>query len=184
MVHSGGKRELVFFIIVFIAVYLFTASAVPYLGIRMEFLSFGGRVAQSIVKPDVMMALVICSSILSQRRRTVVLGIIFGFIIDVTCAVPMFLPLIYCICGQYASKLSFTFSGKGVVNAVFVAVPLALVKSVASAFYLLGTWHNISFGDIILGAVLPEYIYNIAVTAVVYVLLSLLMKLFKIERSI
>ena len=184
MVHSGGKRESVFFIAIFTVFYLLTASVVPYLGVRMEFLSFGGNIAQNIVKPDIIIALVICSAILSPGRKNVVLGIVFGFIVDVTCAAPMFSSLIYCLCGHYAGRLSFAFSGKGAVNAVLVAVPLLLTKAVVSTFYLLATWHTISFTDILLGAVLPEYIYNIITVFVVYFVLSLLMKLFKIERSI
>ena len=184
MVHSGGKRELVFFIIIFTVFYLITASVVPYLGIRMGFLSFGGTFSQSTVKPDLLLALVISSAILSSRRRTVVLGIIFGFIVDVTCFIPMFSSLVYCLCGQYAGKLSFALPGKGAVNAMLVSVPLLLIKAVISTFFLLATWHNISIKDIIFGAVIPEYIYNIIAVTAVYCLLSLLMKLFRVEQSI
>ena len=184
MLRAGGKREPLFFIFTFIIFYLLTASVVPYLGVRMNFLSFGGRIAQNIVKPDIMFALVLCSAILSVRRRTVILGIIFGFIVDVTCSVPMFSPLCYCLSALYAGRLSFAFPGKGVLNAMFVAAPLLLLKAAVGTFYLLGTWHNISFTDIIFGAVLPEYIYNIIVVAIVYGILSFLMKLFRIEKSI
>lgn len=184
MIRQGGKRELMFLIPVFVVFYLLTASVVPYFGIRPEFLSFGDRIAENTVKPDIMMALVICSAILSGRRRAVILGIIFGFIVDVTCNVPMLSPLCYCLCGLYAGKLSYTFSGKGVINAVLVSVPFFFIKSVISVFYLLGTWHNISFADILIGAVLPEYLYNIIAVAVVYGILYFLMKIFRIEKSI
>ncbi|MBR5308118.1 MAG: hypothetical protein IKU43_05055 [Clostridia bacterium] len=184
MIHSSGKRELIFFIATFTVFYLITASVMPHLGVRMGFLSFGADIAQNAVKPDIMAALVICSAILSSRRRTVILGIVFGFLVDVTCFVPVFSALIYCICAHYAQKLSYAFSGKGVINAVFAAAPLLLIKSVVSAFYLLGTWHNIGFADILAGAVIPEYICNLVAVAVVYVVLSLLMTLFKIEKTI
>lgn len=184
MIRQGGKRELIFFISVFVVFYLLTASVVPYFGVKPEFLSFGGRIAENTVKPDIMMALVICSAILSGRRRTVILGIVFGFLVDVTCNVPVLSPLCYCLCGLYAGKLSYTFSGKGAVNAVLVSVPLLLIKAAISIFYLLGTWHNISFADILIGAVLPEYIYNIIAVAAVYGILSILMKIFRIEKSI
>ena len=70
------------------------------------------------------------------------------------------------------------------INAVFASAPLLLIRSVVSAFYLLGTWHNIGFADILVGAVIPEYICNLVAVAVVYVVLSLLMTLFKIEKTI
>ena len=88
MIHSSGKRELIFFIATFTVFYLITASVMPHLGVRMGFLSFGADIAQNAVKPDIMAALVICSAILSSRRRTVILGIVFGFLVDVTCFVP------------------------------------------------------------------------------------------------
>jgi len=181
---SGGKRETVFFVIVFAVFYLITASIIPYSGVKMEFLSaLNGEYAQNSVKPDILLALVICSAIFSSRRRTVILGIIFGFIVDVTCSVPMFSSLCYCLCGHYAKKFSYTFSGKGVINAMLVALPLLLIKSVTSTFYLLGAWHNISFKDILFSAILPEYIYNVIAVAVVYAVLSLLMKLARIEKT-
>ncbi|MBR3996397.1 MAG: hypothetical protein IKI97_14115 [Clostridia bacterium] len=184
MLRTGGKREHLFFIFTFIIFYLLTASVVPYLGVRMNFLSFGGRIVQNAVKPDILFALVLCSAILSGRRRAVILGIVFGFIVDVSCSVPMLSPLCYCLCAMYAGGLSFAFPGKGAVNAMLVSVPLLLMKAVVGTFYLLGTWHSISLGDIILGAVLPEYIYNILSVAVVYGVLSLLMKLFRIEKAL
>ena len=67
---------------------------------------------------------------------------------------------------------------------MIVSAVLLLSKVAVSTFYLLGTWHDISFSDIMLGAVLPEYIYNILITGVVYLFVSLLMRIFKIERMI
>ncbi len=183
MNRSSGKRETLFFIIVFIIFYLITASVTPYMGVKMNFLSFGGKIAQSTVKPDLLFALVLCSSILSSRRRTVILGIVFGFIVDVTCAVPAVSSLCYCLCANYAGSVSFVFSGKGAINAMLVAIPMALMRSLVSTFYLLGTWHNISLKDIMFGAVLPEYIYNVAAVGAVYIVLYFLMKIFRIETA-
>ncbi len=184
MIHSSGKRELTFFIILYTVFYLLTASVVPYLGIKPEFLSLVNGAAVNTVKPDIMLALVICSAILAFGKHTVILGIVFGFIIDVTCSVPMLSCVSYCLCAHYAPKLSRVFVGRGMVNTVLVAVPLLLIRAFTSTFYLLGTWHNISFGDILVGAVLPEYIYNIVTVAVVYGTLVLLMRIFRIEESV
>ncbi len=184
MLFSSSKRDNIFFTVVFLLFYLLTVSAVPHLGIKFGFLSFGGLVSQSTVRPDLIFALVLCTAILSSRRRAVVLGIIFGFIVDVTCSAPMLSPLCYCICGLYAYSASSSFAGHGAINAMIVSAVMLLSKVVVSTFYLLGTWHDISFADIMLGAVLPEYIYNILITGVVYLLLSLLMRLFKIEKLI
>lgn len=184
MIRSGGKRDLVFFIIVFTVFYLLTASVVPYLGIRPEFMTSGTDTVMNTVKPDIMLALVICSAIFASGKRTVVLGIVFGFIIDVTCSVPMISSLCYCLCALYAGKLSHIFFGRGVVNAVLVSFPLLLMRAMVSTFYLLGTWHNISFKDILFGAVIPEYVYNLICVAIVWVVLALLMKIFRIEKTV
>lgn len=184
MIFSNSKRDNIFFTVVFILFYILTVCVVPNLGIKMNFLSFGGLVTQSAVKPDIMFALVLSTAILSSRRRAVVLGIIFGFIVDITCVAPMFSPLVYCICGLYAYSAASSFAGHGAINAMIVSLALLLIKACVSTFYLLGTWYNISFTDIMLGAVIPEYIYNVIVCGIVYLVLKLLMKIFKIERMI
>lgn len=184
MMFSNTKRDNIFFTVIFILFYILTVCAVPHLGIRMGFLSFGGLINQSTVRPDIIFALVLCTAIFSSRRRAVVLGIIFGFIVDITCFAPVFSPLVYCICGLYAYSASQTFAGHGVVNAMIVSLPLLLTKVIVGMFYLLATWHDISFSDILFGAVLPEYLYNILTVGVVYLVLKLLMKLFKVERMI
>lgn len=184
MNSSNTKRENIFFSLVFLVFYLVTVSTSSHMGIKMEFLSFGGFISQSRVFPDILFALVLCSAILSSKRRAVVLGIIFGFIVDVTGSVPMLSPLVYCVCASLAYNLSTTFAGRGAVNAMIVSLPLLGVKALVSVFLLLGTWHSISFLDILIGAVLPEYIYNIIVVGIVYVILKFLMRLFKVEQLI
>lgn len=184
MNFSNSKRDNIFFSLVFVVFYLFTAAALPYLGVKMGFLSFGGLISQSTVKPDLLFALVLSTAILNSRRRAVILGIIFGFVVDVTCGTPMLSPLVYCLCGHYAYSVSSGYAGTGAVNAMLSALPLLLSKVIVSTFYLLATWHDISFIDILLGAVLPEYIYNVIAVGVMYLVLKLLMKLFKIEQLI
>ncbi len=184
MLFSNNKRDNIFFTLVFLLFYILTVSVLPHLGIRFEIFSFGGLISQSTVMPDIIFPLVLCTAIFSSRRRAVILGIIFGFIVDVTCSAPVFSPLCYCLCGMYAYTASSSFAGHGALNAMIVSAVLLLSKVVVSTFYLLGTWHDISFADIMLGAVLPEYIYNILITGVVYLLVSLLMRIFKIERMI
>lgn len=184
MNHSSGKKDSIFFTLVFVLFYLLTFTAVPHLGIKMNFLSFGGLIHQSTVRPDLMFALVLCTAILSSGRRAVILGIIFGFIVDITCSVPVLSSVCYCLCGLYAYNFSSSFAGRGAVNAMLVSVPMLLMRAVVSTFYLLGTWHDISFIDIMLGAVLPEYIYNIIAVGVVYLITKLLMKLFRVEEMI
>lgn len=184
MTNSNTKKENIFFSLVFLAFYLFTVSASGHLGIKMDFLSFGGLISQSRVYPDILFALVLCCAILNSKRRAVVLGIIFGFIVDVTGTAPMLTPLIYCICASFAYKLSTTVAGRGAVNAILVALVLLLAKALVSTFFLLGTWHSISFTDILFGAVLPEYIYNVVVVGIVYVILKFLMRIFSIEELI
>lgn len=184
MNHSSGKKDSIFFAIVFVLFYLITFTAVPYMGIKMDFLSFGGLIHQSTVKPDLIFALVLCTAILSSGRRAVVLGIIFGFIVDITCSVPMMSSVCYCLCGLYAYSFSSSFAGRGAVNAMLVGVPMLLMRALVSTFYLLGTWHNISFIDIMLGAVLPEYIYNILAVGAVYLVTKLLMRIFRVEEMI
>ncbi len=181
---SDSKRENVFFTVVFLVYYIISASVVPYLGVRMEFLSFGNAVTQSTVQPDLLFALVLCTAILHSSRRAVILGIIFGFIVDVTGGVPLMSSICYCICGHYASSMSRSFSGRGAINAVLVAAPLLLTRLAVSAFYLLATWHSVSFVDIMLGAVIPEYLYNLAVVLVTYPILHWLMRLFRIEALV
>lgn len=184
MQHSGGKRELIFFIVLYTVFYLLTASVVPYLGIKPNLPALVTDISVNIVKPDIMLALVICSAVMISSKRSVVLGMIFGFIIDVTCSVPMLSSLTYCLCGHYAPKLSRIVAGKGIVNTVLIAIPLLLMRAVVSTFYLLGTWHSISFSDILVGAVLPEYLYNLVTVAAVYGILELLIRIFRIERSV
>lgn len=184
MNSSNTKRENVFFSLVFLVFYLFTVSASAHMGIKMNFLSFGGLTSQSRVFPDILFSLVLCSAILSSKRRAVVLGIIFGFIVDVTGSAPMLTPLIYCICASFAYRLSTTVAGHGAINAMLVSLPLLCAKALVSTFLLLGTWHSISFSDILFGAVVPEYIYNVIVVGIVYVILKFLMRLFKVEQLI
>ena len=184
MNHSSGKRDSIFFTLVFVLFYILTVSAVPFMGIKFDFLSFGGLLHQSTVKPDLMFALVLCTAILSSGRRAVILGIIFGFIVDITCSVPVLSPLCYCLCGLYAYNFSVGFAGRGAVNAMLVGVPMLLMRALVSTFYLLGTWHNIGFFGILFGAVLPEYIYNILAVGVVYLIVKLLMRLFRVEEMI
>ena len=184
MNSSNTKRENIFFTLVFLVFYLITVSASTHMGIKLSFLSFGGLISQSKVYPDILFALVLCSAILSSKRRAVVLGIIFGFIVDVTATVPMLTPLIYCICASFAYKFSTTVAGRGAINAMIASMPLLCAKALVSAFLLLGTWHSISFTDILFGAVIPEYIYNVIIVGIVYVILKFLMRLFSVEQLI
>ena len=178
---TDSKRENVFFAIIFVAFYIIYTAVVPHLGVRMEFLSFGNAITQSTVQPDLIFALVLCTAILSSSRRAVILGIIFGFIVDVTCGVPMLSSICYCIAGHYAYSMARSFSGRGAINAVFVACPLLLTRFAVSTFYLLGTWHSVSFADIMVGAVIPEYLYNALTVLIVYPILKWLMRIFRIE---
>ncbi len=184
MTNSTTKKENIFFSLVFLAFYLFAVSANAHLGIKMGFLSFGGLISQSRVYPDILFALVLCTAILNSKRRAVVLGIIFGFIVDVTGSAPMLTPLIYCICASFAYKLSTTVAGHGAVNAMLTSLVLLCAKAIVSAFFLLGTWHSISFTDILFGAVVPEYIYNVIIVGIVYVIVKFLMRIFSIEELI
>ncbi len=184
MQHSGGKRELIFSIVLYTVFYLLTASVVPYLGVKPEILSLAGGAQVNIVKPDIVLALVICSAVLISSKRSIVLGMIFGFIIDVTCSVPMLSSVTYCLCGHYAPRLSRFFAGRGVINIVLISLPLLLIRALISTFYLLGSWHSISFTDIIVGAVIPEYLYNLASVVAIYFILLLFMRIFRIEKSV
>lgn len=181
MIQQDSKKENIFFTLVFLFFYIITASVVPYLGLRMEFLTFGNAVTSSTVNPDIIFAVVLATALLNSGRRAVILGIIFGFIVDVTTSVPLFSPVCYCLCGHYAGVLSKSFSGRGVVNAVLVACPLLLARVLTSTFYLLGTWHSISFAEIIFGAVIPEYIYNLFCVLLIYPTVKFFMRLFGIE---
>ncbi len=184
MKYSDNKREYIFFSVLFLIFYLLTSGAISYFAIKMNFLSFGGLIPQHPVVPDILFALVLCTAILNSKRRAVIFGIIFGFVVELTCNVPAFSPLVYCICGHFAYGLSSSFAGRGAVNAMITAMPLLLPRVLVSTFYLLGTWHDISFAGIMLGAVLPEFIYNVLAVGVVFLLLRLLMRIFKIEQMI
>lgn len=182
MNRFSSKRSDIFLAFTFLVFYLLTASLVPRLAIRMDLLSFGGAVTQSPVRPDLLFGLVLATSILFSRKQAVIFGIIAGFLVDVTVGAPVFSPLCYFICGYYAGTLASSLAGHGVVNAVLAALPLLLVKAVISTFYLLGTWHDIGFLDILFGAVLPEYLYNLVAAALVFLILRGLCRLFRIDN--
>ena len=178
---TDSKRDNIFFALVFLLFYIVSIAVVPHLGVRFEFLSFGNAITQSTVQPDFLFALVLCTAILYSPRYAVIFGIIFGFIIDVTGGVPLFSSVCYCICGHYAYSMSVSFMGYGACNAVLVAFPLLITRFAVSSFYLLGTWHSLSFFDIMFGAVIPEYICNVLAVLIVYPLLKLLMRSFRID---
>lgn len=181
---TDSKRENVFFTLVFLFFYIISTSVLPHLGVRMEFLSFGNAITQSTVQPDLLFALVLSTAILYSPRSAVIFGIIFGFIADVTGAAPLFSSVCYCICGHYAYSMSQSFVGRGVINAMLVSVPLLLTRFAVSSFYLLGTWHSVSFFDIMFGAVIPEYICNILAVLIVYPVLRLLLRAFRIDSQV
>ncbi len=179
---SESRKKNIFFTVVFLLFYIFTVAALPHMGVKMRFLTFGGRLTAAEVRPDFIFALVLCTALLCSKRAAVVLGILFGFLCDLTCRAPLFSPMCCALCGLYAYKLSGIMAGKGLLNAVLVSFPLLLTKALASTFFLLGTWHTAGILDILFGAVIPEFIYNVIIVIPVYFILKGLMRLFGIEQ--
>lgn len=183
-----GETELktkVFYSILFTVAFLLASVIVPRLGITFSFLSFGGRVAVSRVTPDILLSLVIICSMICSNRLACVLGLVFGFIYDASAATPfMFTPVIYTVSGIVSPKLSESFASRGIFGVLASSAIVFCARGVITAFYHLATWREVSMSALVVGTVLPEIIYNLIATAVLFYITVFFARLFKVEIDV
>ncbi len=178
-------RTKVFYSIIFTITFLFAAVIVPRMGITFSFLSFGGKISVSRVTPDILLSLVIICSMICSNRLACVLGLVFGFIYDVTAGTPyMFTPVIYTVSGIVAPKLSESFANKGIFGVLVSALEIFAARGVITAFYHLATWREVSLSTLVVGTVLPEILYNLIAAAVMFYITVFLARLFRVETDV
>lgn len=179
MQSKVSLRNNVFFAFLFLAFFLFAASVLPFTALRFSFLSFGGIIRVRLTSPDILFGAVVATGILYDRNAAAILGLIFGFLCDSFINPPFMLcTLLYFLAGYFAPHLALIFSKKTPLTVLLVSAPLLFMRSFVSCFNHIASSTGVQFGSLFLGALVPEYLYNLVAAVVMFLLINILFKLF------
>ena len=162
----------------FIVVFILSTGLVPHLADKFA------KLTSLTVRADLLLCSVIGLGLLGGRKKAAVYGMIFGFIFDVYIGNPYsFSPLVFLLCGYFASPMSAPFSHRTPLSVLLVGASLLWIKALFSFFYLLAVSSQVGAGAVILKSVLPEYIVNVVACSLVFAIMRILMAVFKIPVS-
>jgi hypothetical protein len=179
MRNKVNLRNNFFFILLFLVFFLFAASLLPFTAVRFSFLSFDGKIGTRLVAPDIFFGAIVATGILYDRKFAAILGLVFGFMCDSFINPPFMLcTLLYFLTGYLAPKLSLIFTQKTPLTMLLVSAPLLLMRSFVSCFNHLASSSRIDLASLFVGALLPEYLYNLFAAIVLFLLINVLFKLF------
>lgn len=166
----------IFFISFFLCAFLVATKIMPHLAIKV--LALSGRT----IKADVLLASVISLGLLRGKKYACIFALPTGFIFDVFVGNPyMFSPLVFFLCAWFSSLAATPFSKRTPITAAIISAILLLIKALVSFFYLIAVSGDSGTSTILLLGVLPEYIANIIVCALVFSIMRILMALFRIS---
>ena len=165
---AAAVKERVFFGLLFLLVFLLSATVFPYTG-------YTGKEAVRIV-PDVLFALCFVSGIVCKDRRyAALLALVFGALSDFFLTPPTHLsPILFFLSAYFSSAAVGIFTSVNAVTATVSSLPFFLARSVTGGLFLLTENGNESFGTIVKSILLPELCVNVAVTFIVYLLVGLI----------
>ena len=171
-----NKKTEVFFIVFFIIVFIIATKLMPHLAISFS------KVSGLTVRGDVLLCSVISLGLLGGRKKAAYFGIISGFLFDIFIGNPYaFSPLVFLLCGYFAGPFCKPFSHRTPLSAMLVAAMLVWIKSLFSFFYLVAVTKNVGIASLIFAGILPEYIVNVLISAVIFSIMRILMALFRIQ---
>ena len=171
-----NNKTHIFFIVFFIVVFILATKLMPHLAI--SFSAFTGV----SVRADVLLGSVISLGLLGGRKKAAYYGLISGFLFDVFIGNPYsFSPLVFLLCGYFAGPFCKPFSHRTPLSAMLVAGMLVWIKSLFSFFYLIAVTKDVGIGSLIFAGILPEYIANVIIAAVIFSIMRILMALFRIQ---
>ena len=157
---------------------MLSATLMPMLTLKLsKSLSFS-------VGADILLGSVISLGLLRGKKYAAIFGMTVGFIFDVYVGNPYdFSPLIYFLCAYCANYAATPFSRKTPLSALLVAAMLVWIKSLFSFFYLIATSGESGIATVLLCGVLPEYIANVAATAICFAVMRITMAIFRIPTK-
>lgn len=133
--------------------------------------------------PNFLLCATVALGLLKGRKLGGIYGMIFGFLFDATVGDPFQLsPVIFFLCGYFAKSFARPFLRRNPITALFVSGVLFAFRAVVSSFCIVARWRGITFFNI-LGAVLPEYFYNLLISPVLFVITVLIFALLKIDTE-
>lgn len=166
----------IFFIAFFVCAFLFATGVAPHLAIKVSALS------GITVKADFLVASVISLGLLRGKKYASLFALPAGFLFDIFVGNPyMFSPLVFFLCAWFSSLAATPFSKRTPITATIISAELLLIKAIVSFFYLIAVSGDSGTGKILLLGVLPEYIVNVVVCAIVFSVMRILMALFRIS---
>ena len=167
---SSRVRERVFFSVLFLLVFLASASIFPYTGYTDK---------ENIrTVPDVLLALCLVSGILDDDRHYIsLLALIFGALSDFFLTPPTHLSPILFFLGAYFSSVTVNaFTSVNVLTATVASLPFWLARSVTGGLFLLSKAKGADFGYVVKKILVPELCVNVLATFLVYLAVSFVYK--------
>jgi len=116
---------------------------------------------------------VVAAAVTENERYAAVLGMIFGFFIDSSVGSPFFFSGIYYFFAAYIiGNVTRVYFTKSLFTMVMMILPVCAVREIFNMFYLIGVWNDFNIAGALLGYILPEYIYTVALAPVIYFLVK------------
>lgn len=169
------KKNDIFFIIFFILTFVLATKLMPHLAVSFS------KASGITVKADILLGAVISLSLVRGKKYASYYAVISGFIFDVFVGNPYaFSPVVFFLCAYFAGLAASPFSHRTPLSAALAGAMLLWVKALFSFFYLIAVSGDSGAGDIFIFGVLPEYIANILITALVFSVMRILMAIFRI----
>ncbi len=168
---KSDKGTIVLFSVCYVLLFLISSALV----FGLEDTPFG-------IKPDLLLAMAVVCPLFCDRNTSIVLALVFGLLTDLSVTPPVhFSPIVFLLCAFLVPKISSVFSKNSGAEAAVSGLAFVFLRAVTGAFYLLSTYKEAKFGDIVTMCILPEFFCNIAAVIIVYYIMSALVRLFRLE---
>lgn len=124
-------------------------------------------------KPNLIISLAIAAAVAENEKYAAVLGMIAGFVTDLSAGSPFFFSGIYYFFAAYISSIiSKIYFTKSLLTMIFMILPVCAVREIFNMFYLMGIWSEFNLTEAIFIYILPEYIYTVGLAPAVYLLVK------------
>ena len=183
-VNRKWLKALLFYTALFLLLFLVECCFAPYLAVRFSFLTLNGRFPQLPIRPDLMLCMTLVAGILFEPRPAAVLGLVFGFLSDVTVGNPyLFSPAVFAVCGFLVRYPMRIFTRKNALTAALASIPFLAIRALTTAFFLIATNGGTPILDLVVGGVLPEFLCHVVAVVITFLLADLLRRPFGVERT-
>lgn len=145
--------------------------------------AFLGGVEIFGARPQIVLLYVCALAIFEGPRTGAIYGLAGGYLLDIMCGGGIYFSaviyMIMCYIAAYAVEM---FLSDGYVSYIAISAVFLIAKHILDTFVLVATYKGIKFGSVLVSVFLPEFVYTLAVSAVIYFPMMLLCSKFNEDR--